>query len=112
MAVFASTWVNWSALWKIFAVSMLGGVGVVLVFGILLFGVKFARNAKTGGREWAGYVLSGVCAVICVGAFAVGIYAMAEKPASKAKKTQKESSKSAAIYARPAPSQKLIASAP
>ena len=37
----------------------IGGAGVVIVFGFLLVGVKIANNAKTGGREWAGYALAG-----------------------------------------------------
>ena len=83
MAVFASEFVNWSALWKIVVAAFVGGVGVVVVFGFLLYGVKIANDAKSGGREWAGYALAGVCGLICLGAIVVGIYAMAEKPASK-----------------------------
>jgi NADH:ubiquinone oxidoreductase subunit 6 (subunit J) len=89
MAILASGFINWSALWKIVVAAFVGGVGVVVVFGVLLYGVKIANNAKSGGREWAGYALAGVCGFICVGAIVVGIYAMAEKPTSKkpAKKT-------------------------
>jgi len=83
MAILASEFINWSALWKIVVAALIGGVGVVVVFGFLLLGVKIANNAKGGGREWAGYALAGVCGLICVGAIVVGIYAMAEKPASK-----------------------------
>ncbi len=89
MAILASEFINWSALWKIVLAAFVGGVGVVVVFGFLLVGVKIANNAKSGGREWAGYALAGVCGFICVAAIVVGIYAMAEKPVSKkpAKKT-------------------------
>jgi NADH:ubiquinone oxidoreductase subunit 6 (subunit J) len=83
MAVFASEFVNWSALWKIVVAAFVGGVGVVVVFGFLLYGVKIANDAKSGGREWAGYALAGVCGLVCVAAIVVGIYAMAEKPSSK-----------------------------
>jgi NADH:ubiquinone oxidoreductase subunit 6 (subunit J) len=83
MTLIASEFINWSALWKIVVAALIGGAGVVIVFGFLLVGVKIANNAKTGGREWAGYALAGVCGFICVAAIVVGIYAMAEKPSSK-----------------------------
>jgi len=98
MAVLASEFINWSALWKIILAALVGGVGVVVVFGFLLLGVKIASNAKSGGREWAGYVLAGVCGLICAGAIVVGIYAMAEKPASK-----KPAKKTAAVLTAPSP---------
>jgi hypothetical protein len=88
MTIIASEYINWSALWKICAAALVGGAGVVVVFGFLLVGVKIANNAKSGGREWAGYALAGVCGLICVAAIVIGIYAMAKKPSSKpAKKT-------------------------
>jgi len=88
MTILASEYINWSALWKICAAALVGGAGVVVVFGFLLVGVKIANNAKSGGREWAGYALACVCGLICVAAIVIGIYAMAEKPSSKpAKKT-------------------------
>ncbi len=83
MTVIASEFINWSALWKICFAALVGGAGVVVVFGFLLVGVKIANNAKSGGREWAGYALAGVCGLICVAAIVVGIYAMAKKPSSK-----------------------------
>jgi len=83
MTIIASEYINWSALWKICAAALVGGAGVVVVFGFLLVGVKIANNAKSGGREWAGYALAGVCGLICVAAIVIGIYAMAKKPSSK-----------------------------
>ena len=56
---------------------------MVVVFGFLLVGVKIANNAKSGGGDWAGYALAGVCGLICVAAIVVGIYAMAKKPSPK-----------------------------
>lgn len=88
MTIIASEYINSSALWKICLAALVGGAGVVVVFGFLLVGVKIANNAKSGGREWAGYALAGVCGLICVAAIVIGIYAMAKKPSSKpAKKT-------------------------
>jgi hypothetical protein len=83
MLLVASPYINWSALWKIALASLIGGAGVVIVFGFLLLGVKIANNAKSGGREWAGYALSGVCGLFCVAVVAAGIYAILNKPASK-----------------------------
>jgi len=81
--VVASPYINWSALWKICVAALIGGAGVVIVFGILLLGVKIANNAKSGGREWAGYALAGVCGLFCVAVIGAGIYAILNKPASK-----------------------------
>src|SRR5215469_14884088 len=83
MLVLASPYINWSALWKIALASLIGGAGVVIVFGFLLLGVKIANNAKSGGREWAGYALSGVCGLFCIAVVGAGIYAILNKPASK-----------------------------
>jgi hypothetical protein len=83
MTVIASEFVNWTALWKIALAALVGGAGVVVVFGFLLVGVKIANNAKGSGGEWAGYALAGVCGLICVAVIVIGIYAMAKKPPSK-----------------------------
>jgi NADH:ubiquinone oxidoreductase subunit 6 (subunit J) len=89
MLIVASPYINWSALWKICVAALIGGAGVVIVFGFLLLGVKIATNAKGGGREWAGYALSGVCGLFVLAVIVAGIYAMVNKPKSKkpAKKT-------------------------
>lgn len=89
MLIVASSYINWSALWKICVAALIGGAGVVIVFGFLLLGVKIATNAKSGGREWAGYALSGACGLFVVAVIVAGIYAMVNKPKSKkpAKKT-------------------------
>jgi NADH:ubiquinone oxidoreductase subunit 6 (subunit J) len=83
MLVLATPYINWSALWKICVAALVGGAGVVIVFGFLLLGVKIANNAKGGGREWAGYALSGVCGLFCLAVIAAGIYAILNKPVSK-----------------------------
>lgn len=89
MTIIASSYINWSALWKIVLAALIGGAGVVVLFGFLLYGVKIANSAKSGGGEWAGHALAGVCGFLCVAAIVVGIYAMTQKPSSKkpAKKT-------------------------
>ena len=89
MLILATPYINWSALWKICVAAIIGGAGVVIVFGFLLLGVKIANNAKSGGREWAGYALAGVCGLFCFAVIGAGIYAILNKPVSKkpAKKT-------------------------
>ncbi len=108
MAILAEAYINWGALWKIIVVSLVGGAGVVVVFGFLLLAVKRAQASKSEGSKVANYALGGLCGVICVGAIAIGIVAMADKPASKAKSSAK--SKSAAVYTAPASGRSLVAS--
>ena len=83
MLIVASPYINWAAVWKICVAALIGGAGVVIVFGFLLLGVKIANNAKSGGREWAGYALAGVCGLFCVAVIGAGIYAILNKPVSK-----------------------------
>lgn len=83
MLILASPYIDWSALWKICVAALIGGAGVVIVFGFLLLGVKIANNAKGGGREWAGYVLAGLCGLFCVAVIGAGLYAILNKPSSK-----------------------------
>jgi NADH:ubiquinone oxidoreductase subunit 6 (subunit J) len=111
MLALASPYIDWSALGKIIGVAFIGCVGVVLVFGVLLLGVKHADGAKSSGQRAGFYGLSAICAAICIGVVVVGIYAMAHKPSSN-KPASSGKSKSAAIYTPAASSTKLIASAP
>ncbi len=83
MALLASPFIDWSALSKIVLAALLGGAGVVILFAVLLLGVEKGNAAKNPRRRLGAYAVSGICGVICVGALAVGIYAMAHKPSSK-----------------------------
>jgi hypothetical protein len=95
----ATALINTTALWKIILASLLGGVGVVVAFGVLLLGLSKASAAKGKPGEQAGfYLVSGICGLFCVAAIAVGIYAMAKKPSSPAPKPAKP----AAALVRPA----------
>jgi len=111
MTVIASALVDWSAVGKICLAALAAGVGVVVVFGILLLGIKHANGATSSAARFASYTLSGVCGLLCVGVFVIGIYAMAEKPASKAKKEVKKAN-SAAVFAPAGSARKLTASLP
>lgn len=88
MFVLASPIVDWTAMWKIFLVVLIAGVGTVIAFGFLLLGLKLANRLGTSGAQnegarAGGYVLAGACAVIVVGVVVVGVYAMTQKPSSK-----------------------------
>ena len=54
MTVLASPLIDWSALGKIVAAAFIGSVGVVLLFGVLLFGVKHANGAKSSAANAPG----------------------------------------------------------
>jgi hypothetical protein len=83
MTGFASSLVNWSALWRIVLVALIGGGGVVLSMGLALVSLDRAR-AVNGRVLRLGYRgLAGVCGACCVGVVAVGIYAMTQKPSAK-----------------------------
>ena len=110
LAAASTPFINWSALWRIVVASLIGGAGVVFLFGILLYGLKLKNGAKSEGGRIAAYALSGVCGVICIGIAVVGIYAMAHKPSSKPAPTAK--SKSAAVYEPASSSTRLIAYLP
>ena len=82
MFVLATPIVNWDAMWKIFLVALAAGAGVVVAFGFLLLGLKFA-NRPSGASRFGGFTLALVCGVLCAGGIVVGIYAMTQKPSSK-----------------------------
>jgi len=99
MAILAAPIIDGTALWKIVLASALGGVGVVVAFGLVILCVTRAEQARASngvGRilYFAGAAL---CGAFCLAVVAVGIYAMAKKPATPAPKP-----KAAALVA-PAP---------
>ena len=112
MFVFATPIVDWTAMWKICLVALAAGAGVVVMFGFVLLGLKFAQGPavrgngdpgaggaqstgaggaqSTGagrppsaGARLGGFTLALVCGLICIGVVALGVYAMAQKPSSK-----------------------------
>jgi hypothetical protein len=97
MIVLASALIKWSALWKIVVVALIGGAGVVIAFGILLIGLKWARRPG-GAARLGGYSLAAICGAFCLAAVVFGIYAMAHKPKSKPAKPATKS----ALIAQPA----------
>ena len=101
MFVLATPIVDWSAMWKICLVALAAGAGVVVFFGFMLLGLRFAqgppthgagadgrqsaasRSTPSAGARLGGFTLSLVCGLVCVGVIAVGVYAMTKKPSSK-----------------------------
>lgn len=82
MSLLATGLINWSELWKIILTALVGGTGVVIVFGLLLLGISRGRTATKPATRYALYTLSGLCGVLVVAVAAVGIYAMTQKPSS------------------------------
>jgi hypothetical protein len=86
MLAFGSPIVIWSAIWKIVLVALIGGCGIVVVYGFLLLGLKYAtagagdsgRTHSEGSRVVA-YALVAICAILVVGVVVLGIYAMTQK---------------------------------
>ena len=85
MLIFGDPIIDWTAIGKIVVVALIGGCGVVVVFGFLLLGLKYAGiNAEPGDNEAgtatvAGYAIAGICAIIVIGVIVLGIYAMTQK---------------------------------
>ncbi|HEY1520216.1 MAG TPA: hypothetical protein VGF91_27575 [Solirubrobacteraceae bacterium] len=80
MSTIATALVNWNELWKIVIAALVGGTGVVIVFGLLLLGVSRAKTATDPTGRYGLYTLSGLCGILVVAVAAVGIYAMTRKP--------------------------------
>jgi hypothetical protein len=69
MSPIATGLVNWSELWKIFLTALVGGAGVVIVFGLVLLGISRGKTATRPATRYgllALYTLSGFCAVLVV----------------------------------------------
>jgi hypothetical protein len=78
----AAALINWSELWKIVLAALVGGTGVVLVFGLLLLGISRGKTARKATNRYALYGLSGLCGILVVAVAALGVYAMTQKPSS------------------------------
>jgi hypothetical protein len=104
MFVLATPLVDWTAMWKICLVALAAGAGVVVFFGFLLLGLKFAQGPAKGaahddaagathsaatdrppssGARLGGFALALLCGLVCIGVVAIGVYAMTQKPSSK-----------------------------
>jgi hypothetical protein len=100
MVSLASSLVNWSALGKILLVGLIGGVGVVLVFGLGVYGIERFEGAKSVAGKAVSVLLVGAAGVFCVGAVTLGIVAMANP--SHGSSASKQPEKKAAVSVQPA----------
>ena len=82
MTAAATALINWSELWKIILTALVGGTGVVIVFGLLLLGLSRARTARKPATRYGLYILSGFCGILVIAVAAVGVYAMTQKHSS------------------------------
>jgi hypothetical protein len=78
----ATALINWSELWRIVAAALVGGTGVVIVFGLVLIGISRGKSAGRPITRYGLYALSGVCGALLVVVAAVGVYAMTQKRSS------------------------------
>jgi NADH:ubiquinone oxidoreductase subunit 6 (subunit J) len=88
MVAFATPLVKWDDVLRIFLAGIIGAVGVVLVFGLLLLAVSRARSSEHESTRIVDYLVAGVCGAACLFAVAVGIYAMVNKPKSSQSKSK------------------------
>jgi hypothetical protein len=85
MLIFGDPIIDWSAILKIVIAALIGGTGIVIVYGFLLLGVKYAGLGDDTGQthtetsKVVGYAIAGVCAVLVVAVIVLGIYAMTQK---------------------------------
>jgi hypothetical protein len=54
MSLLASPIVDWTAMWKIVVAVLVAGAGVVVLFGLMLLGLKFSQGKPTQGPGAAG----------------------------------------------------------
>jgi hypothetical protein len=80
ITIIAIVLVNWQELWKIIVSALVGGTGVVIVFGLLLLGISRGKTATKPVTRYGLYILSGLCGVLIIAVAAVGVYAMTQKP--------------------------------
>jgi hypothetical protein len=78
----ATALINWNDLWKIIVAALIGGTGVVIVFGLLLLGISRGKTATKPTTRYGLYSLSALCGVFVVAVAALGVYAMTQKPSS------------------------------
>ena len=85
MLIVGSPIIDWSAILKIIIAALIGGTGIVIVYGFLLLGVKYAGLGDDTGQTHTetskviGYAIAAICAILVVGVIVLGIYAMTQK---------------------------------
>ncbi len=81
--LFASSYVDWSAMWQILVAGLLGGAGLVAVYSFGLVFVNAAGGLRTGqpmrGRRLLELTAAAVCFLVVIGGIAYGISVMLTK---------------------------------
>jgi hypothetical protein len=85
MLLLGSPIVEWSAILKVVIAGLIGGCGIVIVYGFLLLGLKFAGvgdpgETHTERSKVTGYTLAAICGIVVIGVIVVGVYAIIQKP--------------------------------
>jgi NADH:ubiquinone oxidoreductase subunit 6 (subunit J) len=83
LTALASSLVDWSALWKIVVAALVGGTGVVLVFGVMLYGLQRFQTAKHLAGRIVNATVVGAAGAFCIAAVVIGIVAMTHKSSPK-----------------------------
>jgi nitrate reductase gamma subunit len=84
----ATALLNWNEMSKIVLVALVGGTGVVIVFGLLLLCVSRGRCETRPLVRYGLFTVSGLCGMLVVAIAAVGVYAMTQKSSSAKPKTK------------------------
>jgi hypothetical protein len=75
--------IDWGAFWKVAGVSLVFGLGLVVLFSLGVVGLSMARgktrdddpdSAVVRGGRGVGSVLAGTCFVLCAAAVLYGLY--------------------------------------
>jgi len=85
MLLFGDPIIDWSAILKIVIAALIGGSAIVIVYGFLLLGLKYAGvgdpgQTHTERSKMTGYAIATICAIVVIGVIALGIYAIIQKP--------------------------------
>ena len=84
MLLLGSPIVDWTAIAKIVIAALIGGSGIVIVYGFLLLGLRYATTNGSDDThrptsKLTGYALVGICALLVLAVIVLGIYAMTQK---------------------------------
>jgi hypothetical protein len=99
LAAAQKPYVNWDAIGKIVLVGLIGGVGVVLVFGIGILAWERFENAKSLVTKAFTALVTAVAGGFCVAAVVFGIYAMAN-PSHTSSAPKKKTNASVVVVRR------------
>ncbi len=75
MVVLADSYVDWASMWKILAISVAAGAGLVMVYSIGLLALSASGYVRRGDHEASGRrnVAALVAAAICLLVVAAGV---------------------------------------